>query len=131
MLYRVQHSAFREALNLMKEIEHLELSDAEEIVLTIGGSEDCCHCEFAVAELWKAGRFIRRLDGATRKTMNGEIGDERLLDFYYDPDKMSLDSMLRIIERWKTEWLAYGISHGIRVRVNEELQAAENQLTQQ
>jgi hypothetical protein len=112
-------------------IEHLEFSSDDEIVLTICGSDDSCHSEFVVAELWNGDRFIHRLGGATRKTVAGEIGDERMIDLYYDPEtKVDPDSLLRIIQSWKAEWLAYGLVHRTKIRVDESLHKAEHHLTQ-
>jgi len=92
-----------------------------EIVLTVGMSEDCCHCVFVMADLWN-GKKRLFLEAASRKavTEKGENEGIRNIDLYYDPYRIMLpEAILELIEEWKTEWIARGIAFGVRVNVKD------------
>ena len=92
-----------------------------EIVLTVGMSEDCCHCVFVMADLWNGGKRLF-LEAARRYavTEKGENEGVRDIDLYYDPYRiLRPDVILELIEKWKTEWIERGIAFGVRVNVKD------------
>ena len=92
-----------------------------EIVLTVGMSEDCCHCVFVTADLWNGGKRLF-LEAARRYavTEKGEAEGVRDIDLYYDPYRiLRPDVILELIEKWKTEWIARGTAFGARVNVKD------------
>jgi len=97
------------------------IADDLEIVLTVGMSEDCCHCVFVMADLWNAEKRLF-LEAARRYavTEKGENEGIRDIDLYYDPYRiMPPEAILELIEKWKIEWIERGTAFGARVNVKD------------
>jgi len=92
-----------------------------EIVLTVGMSENCCHCVFVIADLWNGEKRLF-LEAARRYAMTekGENEGVRDIDLHYDPyDKMPPEAILELIVKWKTEWIERGNAFGAQVNVRD------------